>query len=166
MKTILSAALIAGTLLFSGTGCAAQTPSPGTPAPAFSATDLNGAVLDSAVYKGKILIINFWATWCPPCRAEIPDFAAFYEENKDKGLEIIGFSVDDLPTARLRDFVEKFKMTYPVALADERLVQAFDPGPYIPTTFIIDRKGFIRHKEVGGMDKAALAGWFNRLSAE
>jgi len=166
MKTVLPIVLLAGALLLSGTACAAEPPDRGTPAPAFTVTDINGNLLDSSAYKGKVLLVNFWATWCPPCKAEIPDFAAFYDENKTKGIEILGFSVDDLTPARLRDFVQKYNITYPVAFATEGLIRAFDPGQFIPTTFIIDKKGFIRHKQVGGMDKAALTEWFDRLSGE
>ena len=166
MKTRLPVVFMAAALLFSGTACATESPGRGIPAPDFTVKDINGNLLDSSTYQGKVLFVNFWATWCPPCRTEIPDFAAFYDENKTRGVEILGFSVDDFPPARLRDFVQKYKIPYPVAFATEALRRGFDPGQYIPTTFIIDKKGFIRHKQVGAMDKTALTEWFDRLSGE
>jgi cytochrome c biogenesis protein CcmG/thiol:disulfide interchange protein DsbE len=157
-------ALLALILIFSVTGCAGDASA--TKAPDFFATGLDGRLLDSAALKGKVVAVNFWATWCPPCRAEIPDFLAVYEANKDKGLEILGFSVDDIPPAQLKDFIDQFKITYPVAFAPESVIKAFAPGQYIPTTFLIDKKGNIRHKQVGAMDKASLAEWVDRLLKE
>ena len=159
---------LAGAAWLAGAACAAGAPNADskTPVPSFTATDLDGQEWASASLTGKVAVINFWATWCPPCRAEIPDFAAFYDENKSKGLVILGFSVDRMPTETLREFVRKNNMSYPVMLVGNEIVQAFDPGDYIPTTFIIDKKGFIRHKQVGVLDKATLTDWFNRLSKE
>jgi peroxiredoxin len=134
------------------------------PMPAFSVKDIRGTTISSDTLKGKVVVVNFWATWCPPCRAEIPDFVAFYDENKSKGVEIVGFSVDDLTAADLAPFVAKFKMTYPVVLADRRIVRDFDPGNAIPTTFLIDKQGRIRHKQVGLMEKAELESWFLKLA--
>jgi peroxiredoxin len=138
----------------------------GRPSPDYNLKDLEGNAVSSSALKGKIVIVNFWATWCPPCREEIPDFIAFYNEHKTKGLEMIGLSVDQISAAQLKMFVQKNKMTYPVVLAEAKLIRAFDPGSYIPTTFIIDKKGIIRHIQVGRLDKATLISWFDRLSKE
>jgi peroxiredoxin len=138
----------------------------GQTAPAYTVKTLDGPDLKSSELKGRVVVLNFWATWCPPCREEIPDFIAFYNESKALGLEIIGLSVDDGPAAPLKAFVKKFKIPYPIAFAEARLIRAFDPGPYIPTTFIIDKTGRIRHKQVGRIDRATLQSWFERLSKE
>jgi len=136
------------------------------PMPSFSVEDIGGTKISSAALKGKVVVVNFWATWCPPCRAEIPDFVAFYNDNKSKGLEVIGLSVDEMTASEIKPFVEKFKMSYPVVLADSQIVRAFDPGNAIPTTFIVDKQGRIRHKQVGLMERSSLENWFGKLSRE
>jgi len=136
------------------------------PAPNFILKNLQGKDVRLADYKGKVLILNFWATWCPPCRAEIPDFVEAYAANKNKGLEILGLSVDLMTADELRPFVSKAKINYSVALADARIVEDYEPGNYIPTTIIIDKKGVLRHRHVGQMDKDTLVRFFNQLINE
>ena len=135
-------------------------------APDFVLKDLQGKDVKLADYKGKVLILNFWATWCPPCRAEIPDFVEAYAANKNKGLEILGLSVDRMTADELLPFVSMAKINYPVALADARIVQDYEPGNYIPATIIIDKKGTVRHRHVGQMDKATLVRLFNQYMNE
>lgn len=137
-----------------------------SPAPDFALTDLKGNVLSLSGFKDKIIFLNFWATWCAPCRQEIPDFVAAYEQLKEKGLVIIGVSVDRTSTDVLRSFVEKFKMTYPIAFATKKIIDDYQPGRFIPTTIIIDKAGKIRHKHVGLMDKETLQKYFSLLAEE
>lgn len=135
-------------------------------APNFLLRDLDGNDLSLSDYKDKVLFLNFWATWCPPCRAEIPDFVAAYNEHKDKGLAIIGISFDDLSPERLRSFIKKNDIGYPIAFGTRKIVDDYEPGEYIPTTIIIDKKGKIRNKHVGPLDKQSLVKIFNQLIQE
>jgi len=162
VKKILLSMICFGIL---AAGLAAQIP-PNTPAPAFSLKDLGGKSIDLADLKGKIVVLNFWATWCAPCRAEIPDFVDFYNRNRTNNLEIVGVSVDDFTVQQLQPFVQKNKMTYPVALASPKIVRDYGPIDAIPTTFIIDKQGRVRHTQVGLMEKKDLAVWFQKLSGE
>lgn len=140
------------------------------PAPDFVLTDLTGKTISLSDYRGKVLFLNFWATWCPPCRAEIPDFIEAYKENKDKGFEILGISVDTKGKDAVLQFVEKYKINYPVVLESrrktEQLIDDYEPGQFIPTTVIIDKQGRIRHKHVGQMDKKTLIQYFQKYAAE
>ena len=132
------------------------------PAPDFSVQDLQGNSLDLAAYKGKVLVINFWATWCPPCRREIPDFIAAYKELKGEGLEILGLSVDETTGPALLEWTRKNDMNYPVALATPEIITAYEPGDFIPATIIIDRKGVIRFRQSELMTKEALVRLFRQ----
>jgi thiol-disulfide isomerase/thioredoxin len=136
------------------------------PAPEFQITTLDGQEINLESLQGKIILINFWATWCPPCRAEIPDLDEAYSQLKDKGLVILGFSVDDLSEAELKKFVEQAKINYPVALVGRDIVNAFKPGQYIPTSIFIDKKGYIRARHVGKLEKEDLMKIFEELSKE
>jgi len=132
------------------------------PAPDFSIQDLQGNTLKLADYKGKVLVINFWATWCPPCRKEIPDFIEAYKELKGQGLEILGVSLDDTTAPALLEWTRKNGMNYPVALATPEIVTAYEPGDFIPATIIVDRKGLIRFRQSELMDKETLVSLFEK----
>lgn len=125
-------------------------------APDFSLEDLNGNKLTLSDFEGKVLFLNFWATWCPPCRAEIPDFIEVYDKYKDMGLAILGVSVDNISAKQVGEFAEKIKMNYPVAMATKKLFQDYPSPGAIPTTLVIDGMGKIRHKKVGLMSKQEL----------
>jgi len=135
-------------------------------APDFTLKDLNGNQISLADYEGKVLFLNFWATWCGPCRIEIPDFIDVYEEYKDKGLEILGISVDTGNPDRVRRFVELNEMNYPVAMFNREFLNNYKPGQYIPVTIIIDRKGRLRHKQIGLMSKEMVLYFFEQFSKD
>ena len=148
MKRIVLA-VIGLAVLAAGFYCAGQD-SLG-PAPAFSLEDLSGETLELSQFSGKVLVLNFWATWCPPCRAEIPDFVSSYNRLRSKGLAIIGVSLDRLGADELKAFVAENKISYPVAFATEKIMADYQPGQYIPATIVIDKKGVIRDRHVGQM---------------
>lgn len=112
--------------------------------------DMHGASVRLSDFKGKAILLNYWATWCGPCKAEIPIFNELYAEYKDKGFVILGISSDDdVPT--LRQFVKTMPMTYPVLLAEEReeVLDAAGPIYGFPTSFYIDRTGAVCGRHVG-----------------
>jgi thiol-disulfide isomerase/thioredoxin len=124
-------------------------------APDFNLTDLNGKPLDLASYRGKVVLLDFWATWCAPCRAEIPHFVEFQNNYRDQGLQIIGISMDD-DLKPVRPFYQEFKMNYPVALGTEKLAQSYGGILGLPVTFLIDRDGRIAGKYVGAVNIATI----------
>jgi len=163
-KIAAIAALTMIVLTAAGTAaCAAPKPEvQEAAAPDFSITDLQGNTLTLSGYEGKVLFINFWATWCPPCRKEIPDFIEATRELKGEGLEILGISVDQMPAEALLEWVRKTGINYPIALATPEIVQSYEPGEFIPATIVVDRKGVIRYRQSELMDKDTLVKLFRK----
>jgi thiol-disulfide isomerase/thioredoxin len=117
-------------------------------APAFLTTDVAGNPVSTAEWKGKVVILNFWATWCPPCRAEIPILVDL--QNRYKGrLEVIGVSVDDAPPADVAKFAEEMGLNYPVVMANRALVREYGGVPALPTAFVINEETKVVQKHVG-----------------
>jgi peroxiredoxin len=136
-----------------GTTCAAK----GTANFDFTLKDANGANVKLTDYKGKVVLLNFWATWCGPCKLEIPEFVEAYQHYRDKGFVILGVLSEDDPSSQdLRAFMTDFKMNYPVFRQHEGLDAAFGPLWGLPTTFIIDRQGAICTKHMGPVSREML----------
>ena len=122
-----------------------KNPQPVTP---FTVQDLDGRLISSRTWRGKVTIVNFWATWCPPCRAEIPDLIALQTKFGDR-LQIIGVSLDETSPDAVRQFARQQGMNYPVVMVTDDLRRTF-PGVFaLPTSFVIDLKGRTVQKHVG-----------------
>lgn len=124
-------------------------------APSWVLRDVEGNEVKAGDFKGKVVVIDFWATWCPPCRKEIPDYIAWQKKYAERGLVILGFSLDEAPAAEVKAFGEKMKVNYPLFMADAPTVEAFGGIEALPTSFVIDREGNIRLRKVGLMDPEA-----------
>jgi len=142
------------------TVCSARSSAQNPVAPDFTLKDLNGAEVSLSDFEGKVLFINFWATWCPPCRAEIPDFIEAYDEYKNSGLAILGISVDRDKEEIVSEFAKRLQMNYPVAMATPELFRDYTPPQAIPTTLVVDGSGKIRYRKVGMMTKRELVDLF------
>jgi thiol-disulfide isomerase/thioredoxin len=126
----------------------------GKPAPAWSLTDLSGNVIHSTDLKGKVVILDFWATWCGPCREEIPGFVALQKQYGDQGLTVIGASVDEGGASVVKKFADQLGMNYPIGLADQSLQTTFGGIDALPTSVIIDRQGRLVSKHIGFTDQS------------
>lgn len=122
-------------------------------APKWELTRVDGGKLTSEELKGKVVVLDFWATWCPPCRAEIPGYVEMQKQYADQGLVIVGVSLDQAGPKVVKDFAKQFKINYPLVMGDQGIVEAFGDIQAIPTTFLIDRDGQIRHRKVGAMHR-------------
>ena len=119
-----------------------------TPVPAFTVTDLDGKTMTSTDWHGKVVLVNFWATWCPPCLAEIPDLIALQEKYGDDVL-VIGVSEDEGPVDLVRKFARDRNINYPIVMATPELQKLFPGVVALPTTFVLDREGRVAKKHVG-----------------
>jgi cytochrome c biogenesis protein CcmG/thiol:disulfide interchange protein DsbE len=122
----------------------------GAPAPAYATQSLAGDSVSLAALKGKVVLLNVWATWCHPCRDEIPQLEALHQKHRAAGLEIVGVSIDAAGTEEgIRTFTRDFKMTYPVWFDPDERVTAQFLTMGVPETFLIDRAGVIRWRKIG-----------------
>lgn len=123
-------------------------------APNFTLKSVDGKVISLSDYKDKVVIIDFWATWCPPCRKGIPDLISIQKEFK-KEVVIIGISLDGEKTIKdVPAFVKSYGINYPIVYGDEKVVNSYGGIDGIPTAFVIDKKGNVVDKHVGLVDKS------------
>jgi thiol-disulfide isomerase/thioredoxin len=115
-----------------------------SPAPPLALKDIDGRALRLSDYKGKVVLLNFWATWCAPCRAEMPDLVKWQREYRKAGLQVIGITYPPEELAEVRKFTRSIKVNYPIVLGNEQTKTLFDKGDTLPITVVIDKKGVVR----------------------
>ena len=113
------------------------------PAPTWELKDVDGHAVASTNYADKVVLVTFWATWCPPCKLEVPGLISLQKKYGPSGFAVVGISVDETGAAAVKPFLKEFAVNYPVALADEKVVKDFGGVEAIPKSFIIDRQGTI-----------------------
>lgn len=124
------------------------------PAPNFALKDADGRTVQLSDYKGKVVLLNFWATWCAPCRLEIPWFVEFERKYKDRGFAVLGVSMDEGGWDEVKPFLAEAKVNYRVLLGDDKIAQDYNGIESLPTSFIIDREGGIASVHVGLVSKS------------
>lgn len=158
MRHLIRAALIGIVALGVGTmACQSQEPTRKAVkddkdrkmAPAFELKDSTGKVVKLADYRGKVVLLDFWATWCGPCAIEIPWFEDFQRKYKDRGFEVLGISMDDDGWKAINPFVAEKKINYRIVLGDDKTGDQYGGVEALPTTFVIDREGRIASVHVG-----------------
>lgn len=157
---VLSAAVFTFTLAGCGPQREKEPPKPKTvagiaalpvlgAAPAWKLKDVNGNLISSEQFKGKVVVLDFWATWCGPCKMEIPGYIELTSKYGKDGLMIVGVSTDQGGPDVVKEFIGKNRMNYPVVMFEDELLALFGGIEAIPTTFLIDRAGRIRDRKVG-----------------
>ncbi|MCE5301025.1 MAG: TlpA family protein disulfide reductase [Spirochaetia bacterium] len=146
-KDEVPAPAAAGGSVASDYGTTTQRPADAYRAPDFSIPSPDGSTVKLSDYTGKVVILDFWATWCPPCKAEIPFFIELYNEHKNDGLVLLGAALDE--ESKVSGFIRDFKVNYPTGIADQKLAMQYGGIRGIPTTFVIDREGYVVRQYVG-----------------
>ena len=123
-------------------------------APDFSLKDANGHTVKLSDYKGKVVLLNFWATWCGPCKIEIPWFVEFEQAYKDRGFAVLGVSMDDDGWQSVKPYIEQRKINYRVVIGTDEIGNLYGGVESLPTTFLIDRSGRIAAVHVGLVSKS------------
>lgn len=140
----------------------------GEVAPDFQLETLNGEPFQLSDYQGKVILLNFWATWCPPCQYEMPHLQNFYEQNKERPFVVVAVNLtsQDQGLLAIEEFVQDFGLTFPVPLDYYGEVGILYSAYAIPTNYIIDQDGVVVHKHPGPVDEKMLNDWINPLLAD
>ncbi len=158
MKTLVSLPAVWLIVILAGCGPQQQMPGAGQPGASTETYPASGFVIPSladssdislAVYQGRVVLLDFWATWCPPCRSELPALNSLYGELKDQGFVLIGMTVDQGSREEVAPAVKRFGLSYPVGLAGPDVQSSYGGIRAVPTKFLLDRKGGIHKKYVG-----------------
>ncbi|MBN2355840.1 TlpA family protein disulfide reductase [candidate division KSB1 bacterium] len=150
--------IVVGIMAVAQIGCSAQKDKEDSgkyrKAPEFTLSSLEGKSVSLSDFKGKVIIVDIWDTWCPPCRMEIPHFVELYSEYQKKGLEIIGVALGREGRDAVARFARQYKINYISVFASQKMLDDYGPISGIPTTFVIDQKGRIARTYVGYRDKS------------
>ncbi|WP_171005525.1 TlpA disulfide reductase family protein [Bacillus sp. E(2018)] len=138
----------------------------GDTAPAFSLRTLEGKQVDLKDYRGQKVIVNFWATWCPPCREEMPEMEKFYKDYKNKGVEILAVNLEysETNTEKVSKFVKEYNLSFPIPLDEKNTIGKQFRAVSIPTSYFIDEKGLIKNSHIGPMDYELMKDEINKMN--
>ena len=162
----ISARALAATVLVAGlclTGCSKEEPKPKAAvkpnserkqAPEFSLKDADGRTVSLADYKGKVVLLNFWATWCGPCKIEIPWFIEFEQKYKDRGFAVLGVAMDEEGFEVVKPYLEQAKVNYRVVMGNDSVATLYGGVDSLPTSFVLDQDGRIAATHVGLVSKS------------
>lgn len=135
----------------------------GVAAPAFSVRGLDGRTLRLSDFKGRPVVLDFWATWCSPCRTSMPHLSEMQERYRDQGLVVVGLALDDESPQALRRYAERLHIRFRLGLADERVLNLYGPIRSIPTTIFISRRGEVVRRVVGYIDPETMESYAREL---
>lgn len=124
------------------------------PAPEFALKDIDGRTVNLSDYKGKVILLNFWATWCGPCKIEIPWFIDFEQKYKDRGFAVIGVAMDDEGWEVVKPYLAQSKINYRVIMGNDSVASLYGNVESLPTTFILDQEGKIASTHIGLVSKS------------
>ncbi len=159
--------LVAGALVYHFTPAAPLQPiEQGAVAPSFSVRAFSGQKVDLDDLRGQVVLVNFWATWCPPCRLEMPGFESVYEDYRGRGFTVVGLSSDVGGDGPVRSFVSQHGITYPVAMASDGLRRRYGGVDMLPQSFLLDRQGRVRKMVSGVFSEAVLRRSVDELLSE
>lgn len=150
----MSIPLVAGLLLITlssaqpGLKSSDESGLKGKAAPEWTLKNLEGKTVSLSDFKGKVVILDFWATWCPPCREEIPGFVRLQKQYGKDGLVVVGVSLDE-DVSDVKRFTKRLKVNYPIVMGDEEITEKYWGVQYLPTTFVIDTEGKVVSRHVG-----------------
>ena len=126
-----------------------QADVPEASAPTFALKDSKGRTVRLSDFKGKVVMLNFWATWCVPCRAEMPDLVKLQREFQSRGLQVIGITYPAFTSAEVQRVIRRMKINYPILLDTRAVAKKYEVGEVLPTTIVIDREGRLRARILG-----------------
>lgn len=152
-SSVKCAPALAVLMMFSA--CAPSPSAEAKAAPDFTLEDANGAEVTLSKLKGKVVLLNFWATWCGPCKIEMPWFADFQRKYKDRGFTVVAVSLDEEGWDVVRPYAEEMQFNFPVVVGNDQVAAGFGEFDALPTTFIINKEGEIVSTHMGLIDRAA-----------